>query len=137
MTKTSEELNPQTLEERIITKAMEDPAYKQRLISNAKAVVEEELGDKLGENITIEVLQQSAKNLYLLLPADIDEMIRDGLISQEELEVVAGGRSIIRSTSIDFKQTSRNLKNIEAGLKSAVAIVSTVVLSRRATTPPK
>ncbi|MBD2387095.1 NHLP leader peptide family RiPP precursor [Cylindrospermum sp. FACHB-282] len=91
MTTNSEELTPQTLEERIIAKAIEDPAYKQRLLSDAKAVLQEELGASLSDDLTVQVLQQSPKHLYLLLPMDIDELVRNGTLSETELEAVAGG----------------------------------------------
>ncbi|MBD2207949.1 NHLP leader peptide family natural product precursor [Calothrix sp. FACHB-1219] len=94
MTTNSEPLTPESLQEHIIAKAMEDPAYKQRLLSNAKEVLEEELGVELPEGLSIEVLQQSSKQLYLVLPIDIDELVRDGIISQSELEAVAGGRIV-------------------------------------------
>ncbi|WP_199328142.1 NHLP leader peptide family RiPP precursor [Cylindrospermum sp. FACHB-282] len=86
-----EELNSQTLEEKIIAKAIEDPAYKQRLLSDAKAVLQEELGASLPDDLTVQVLQQSPKHLYLLLPTDIDELVRNGTLSETELEAVAGG----------------------------------------------
>ncbi|MBD2299666.1 NHLP leader peptide family natural product precursor [Nostoc sp. FACHB-87] len=90
MTTNSEGLSPESLQELIIAKAIEDPAYKQRLLSDARAVLAEELGADLPENLSVEVLQQSPKQLYLVLPIDIDELVRDGIISQPELEAVAG-----------------------------------------------
>ncbi|MBD2299668.1 NHLP leader peptide family natural product precursor [Nostoc sp. FACHB-87] len=143
MTTNSEEFNPTTLEDRIIAKAMEDSAYKQRLLSDAKAVVEEELGEKLGDDVTIQVLQQSANHLYLVLPIDIDQLVREGIISQEELEAVAGGGVVSRlSAKISIHPgnvngQTRNFKNIEASLKSAVAALTLGVLSQRHTTRPK
>ncbi|UKO95906.1 NHLP leader peptide family RiPP precursor [Nostoc sp. UHCC 0870] len=91
MTINSEEFDTETLEERMIAKAIEHHAYKQRLLSNAKAVLEEELGAELPEDVSVEVLQQSSKQLYLVLPIDIDEIVRDGILSHEELETIAGG----------------------------------------------
>ncbi|MBD2387093.1 NHLP leader peptide family RiPP precursor [Cylindrospermum sp. FACHB-282] len=91
MTTNSEELTPQTLEERIIAKAIEDPAYKQRLLSDAKAVLQEELDASLPDDLTVQVLQQSPKHLYLLLPMDIDELVRNSTLFEAELEAVAGG----------------------------------------------
>ncbi|MBD2387092.1 NHLP leader peptide family RiPP precursor [Cylindrospermum sp. FACHB-282] len=86
-----EVFQPQKLEEKIIAKAMEDPTYKQCLISNPKAVIEKELGEKLADDLIIEVIQQSPKHLYLLLPAEIDELVAAGIISESELNSVAGG----------------------------------------------
>lgn len=83
--------NFEDLQEQIISKAIEDPAYKQRLLNDGKAVLEEELGAELPADMSVQVLQQSPKELYLLLPIDIDELVRDGIVSESELEAVAGG----------------------------------------------
>ncbi|KYC43075.1 hypothetical protein WA1_13315 [Scytonema hofmannii PCC 7110] len=128
MTTNFEEFNSQTLEERIIVKAIEDPNYKQRLLSDAKAVVEEELGDKLGEDVTIQVLQQSAKHLYLLLPVDIDDMIREGLITQEELEAVAGGsaRLIKVTKALHNSVNAKSKSDVSQGVSGVVATVTSL-----------
>ncbi|MCF4965706.1 NHLP leader peptide family RiPP precursor [Nostoc sp. CMAA1605] len=90
MATNSKPSTPESWQDHIIAKAIEDPAYKQRLLSDAKAVLAEELGTELPEDLSIEVLQQSSKQLYLVLPVDIDELVHDGIISQSELEAVAG-----------------------------------------------
>lgn len=91
MTTNFEEFNVEEFKNSLIAKAIEDPTYKQRLLSDAKAVVEEELGTSLPGNLTIQAVQQSPKKLYLLLPIEIDDEVRDGVLSDEELEAVAGG----------------------------------------------
>ncbi|KYC43073.1 hypothetical protein WA1_13305 [Scytonema hofmannii PCC 7110] len=113
MTTNSEALNPQDLQERIIAKAIEDPAYKQRLLSNPKALLSEELGAELPEDLTVQVLQQSPKHLYLLLPIDIDELIRDGVLSESELEAVAGGVLFTVVTIYTVKQAPKISKAIK------------------------
>jgi hypothetical protein len=90
MATNSEPLTPESLQEHIIAKAIEDPSYKQRLLSDTRAVLAEELGTELPEDVSVEVLQQSSKQLYLVLPVDIDELVHEGIISQSELEAVAG-----------------------------------------------
>ncbi|MCF4965704.1 NHLP leader peptide family RiPP precursor [Nostoc sp. CMAA1605] len=91
MTINSESSNTESLEERMVAKAVENSAYRQRLLSNPKAVLEEELGSELPQDVSFEVLQQSPQQIYLVLPIDIDEIIRDGMLSHEELETIAGG----------------------------------------------
>ncbi|MCF4965709.1 NHLP leader peptide family RiPP precursor [Nostoc sp. CMAA1605] len=81
-----QEFDIEEFKNKLITKAMEDSEYKQRLLTNAKAVVEEELGTSLPSDLSIQAVQQTPKQLYLLLPPEIDETISD-----EELEAVAGG----------------------------------------------
>ncbi|MEH1875140.1 NHLP leader peptide family RiPP precursor [Nostoc sp.] len=94
MTKNSQAFNPQEFEKRIIDKAQTDATYKQRLLSNAKAVFEEELGQKLPADLEVQALQQSMKKLYLLLPMQVDELARNQVLSEEELEAVAGGGAL-------------------------------------------
>jgi len=119
MATNSEALNPEYFQERIIAKAIEDPAYKQRLLNDAKAVLEEELGAELPEDLSVQVLQQSPKQLYLLLPFDIDELVRDGIISELELEAVAGGSifSLIAKTAAQASVFASIQYSIEYSLK--------------------
>ncbi|MCF4965707.1 NHLP leader peptide family RiPP precursor [Nostoc sp. CMAA1605] len=81
-----QEFDIEEFKNKLIAKAMEDSVYKQRLLTNAKAVVEEELGTSLPSDLNIQVVQQSPKQLYLLLPPEEDEEL-----SEQELEAVAGG----------------------------------------------
>ncbi|ODH02061.1 hypothetical protein A4S05_02655 [Nostoc sp. KVJ20] len=91
MTANSEEFNVEEFKNSLISKAIEDPTYKERLLSDTKAVVEEELGTNLPEDLTIQAVQQSQKRLYLLLPVKIDDEVHDEILSDEELDAVAGG----------------------------------------------
>lgn len=91
MTTNSQSSSPEELKNRIITKAQADATYKQRLLSNAKAVFEEEIGEKLPADLEIQVLQQSMKKIYLMLPVELDELVRSQILSEEQLEAVAGG----------------------------------------------
>ncbi len=85
-------INPQeSIEVRILDRAKEDPEFKQRLLTNAKDVFEQELGQKLPESLEIEALQQSPQKLYVLLPMNRDEVAPE--LSEEELEAVSGGSS--------------------------------------------
>ncbi|MBO3458670.1 NHLP leader peptide family RiPP precursor [Aetokthonos hydrillicola Thurmond2011] len=83
----------QEIEQCIKNKASIDPAYKQRLLNNPKAVISEELGQQLPPDLTIQVLQQTPNHLYLLLP--YQELIQDELaedeLTEDELASVIGG----------------------------------------------
>ncbi|MBD2299665.1 NHLP leader peptide family natural product precursor [Nostoc sp. FACHB-87] len=106
----SETINALEIQERIIAKAMEDSAYKQRLLNNPKAVLQEELGEQLPANLTIEVLQQTPKELYLVLPVDIDQFVDDEAIAEEELEAVAGGfifTAVVAASPYAVKQSPK------------------------------
>ncbi|KYC43074.1 hypothetical protein WA1_13310 [Scytonema hofmannii PCC 7110] len=124
MTTNSEALNSQDLQERIIAKAIENPAYKQRLLSDAKAVLEEELDIELPADLSVQVLQQSPKQLYLLLPFDIDELVREGILSESELEAVAGGGvlSLVANTAAQVSIFTSIQYSIEYSLRKTAQL---------------
>lgn len=79
-------------EQKLIERAWEDEAFKQKLLSNPKAVFEEESGEELPKSLEIEVLQESANKVYLVLPNNPASAIEtEGELSEEALESVAGG----------------------------------------------
>jgi hypothetical protein len=82
--------NPENLENKIITKARENPQFKQQLLTNPKQVFEQELGQQLPNDFEVEVLQQTPHKFYLVLPMSIDELAQ-AYLSEEELEAVSGG----------------------------------------------
>jgi hypothetical protein len=82
--------NLENLENKIITKARENPQFKQQLLTNPKQVFEQELGQQLPNDIEVEVLQQTPHKLYIVLPMSIDELAQ-AYLSEEELEAVSGG----------------------------------------------
>ncbi len=85
------EQTPQTLEARIITRALQDESFKQQLLSGsvgAKAAIEQEIGQKLPEGLQIKVIEETANASYIVLPKMPSG---DQELSEEELETVAGG----------------------------------------------
>lgn len=81
---------PTETRSRIINKAMQDQAFKRELMSNPKAVIARESGQKWPDSVDIEVLEQTPNKLYFLLPLDVSTASQ-GELSEEQLEAVAGG----------------------------------------------
>ena len=84
------ELIPETLETRVVTRALQDALFKQQLLSGeiaAKAAIEQEISEKLPQDLQIKVLEETANVSYIVLPeiASTEEM------SEKELEAIAGG----------------------------------------------
>ncbi|GAA6615663.1 NHLP leader peptide family RiPP precursor [Scytonema sp. NUACC26] len=75
-------------EMKLIAKAWTDEAFRQQLLSNPKAVVEQEFGSALPEGINVEIIQEPANTLYMVLPAKVES---NEELNEEELEVVTGG----------------------------------------------
>lgn len=78
-------------ERQLIQRALEDENFKQELLSNPKAVFAKESGEQLPKDLEIQVLQETANKVYLVLPTNPDSATTEGELSDEALEAVAGG----------------------------------------------
>lgn len=74
----------------VIAKAWQDANFKKQLMANPKGVLEKEFGIKFPANLQIEVREESASKLYLVLPPKPSS----GELSEDQLEGVAGGACI-------------------------------------------
>ncbi len=79
-------------EQKLIQQAWENEAFKQELLSNPKAVFARESGQELPTNLEVEVIEETANKVYLVLPTNPAPDITKEL-SEEALEAVAGGVS--------------------------------------------
>ena len=87
-------INPGTghardLEARVIAQAVQDPAYRARLLADPKAVFAD-LGLSVPPEVRIQALQETAEQYYLVLPAVADRP-HGGSLSDAQLEAIAGG----------------------------------------------
>jgi Nitrile hydratase, alpha chain len=76
------------IEERLIAKAWQDPAFKQELISSPKDTIAKE-GISLPNTIEVRVVEENANTLYFVIPAQPNSTEE---LSEAELEAIAGGR---------------------------------------------
>jgi hypothetical protein len=53
----------------IVTRAWEDPAFKQELLNNPKAVLAE-AGVEVPDNVDLKILEETPNNLYLIVPKE-------------------------------------------------------------------
>jgi hypothetical protein len=79
------------MERRIIEKSLEDESFRQRLLADPKATVEQELGTRLPEGVRVEAVEETAETIYLVLPSASSPVGEGGELSDQELEAVAGG----------------------------------------------
>lgn len=56
----------------LITRAWDDPAFKQKLLSQPKETIEQELGITLPDDIEIFIHEQTPTALHLILPMKPD-----------------------------------------------------------------
>jgi hypothetical protein len=78
-------------ERRIIQRSLEDDSFRQRLLEDPKAAMEQELGTRLPEDVRVVAVEESPDTVYLVLPPSQAGGER-GALSDQELETVAGGQ---------------------------------------------
>jgi hypothetical protein len=78
------------MERRIVQRSIEDDAFRQRLLEDPKAAVEQELGSQLPEEVRVVTVEETPDTIYLVLPST-SAVGEGGELSDQELEAVAGG----------------------------------------------
>lgn len=82
----------QEMERRIVQKSLEDEGFRQKLLNDPKAAVEEELGAPLPEGVEIRAVEETADTVFLVLPPSGSSAGGDNEeISDQDLDAVAGG----------------------------------------------
>jgi hypothetical protein len=79
------------MERRLIERSLEDDAFKQRLLGDPMASVEDELGTRLPEEVRVVTVEETADTVCLMLPLRSIHSQKAGELSDRELETVAGG----------------------------------------------
>lgn len=75
-----------SLQEKLVKKAWEDSAFKNELLSNPKAAIQNELEIVIPENIEIRVVEETTSTFYIVLPAapvDIEDTEDTGEIEPQ------------------------------------------------------
>ncbi len=78
------------MEQRIIQRSLEDDAFRQRLLEDPKAAIEQELGTRLPAGVEIRAVEETPDTVHLVLPGRPTD-VEPGELSDRELESVAGG----------------------------------------------
>ena len=78
------------MERRIVQRSIEDEAFRQRLLADPQAALEEELGARLPKEVEVRAVEETADTIYLVLP-NASPAGEGGELSDQELEAVAGG----------------------------------------------
>ena len=86
--------NQNNWQEQITAKAMKDEAFRQQLLSNPKMTLERELGIGLPADVNVEVLENTATTLHLVLPMKAQESTMHEL-SDADLETAMGGVGMV------------------------------------------
>ena len=81
-------MSKETVQEQIIARAMKDPAFRQALLDNPRAVLAAQYHVHLAEDVTIRVLEEPPNTFTLVIPAREEALLE---LSDAELEAVSGG----------------------------------------------
>ena len=79
------------MERRLVQRSLQDDAFRQRLIEDPKAAVEDEIGTRLPEEVRVVAVEETAQTIYLVLPSSSPLGEGGEELSDRELEAVAGG----------------------------------------------
>lgn len=90
----------QDIQQELVLKALKDEAYRQRLKANPKVALEEAIGQSLPADVNVTVVEESASNLYLVLPPPLPATME---LSDDQLDAAAGGSGITISIRDDSK----------------------------------
>jgi hypothetical protein len=77
------------MERRLVQRSLQDDAFRQRLLSDPKAAVEDELGTRLPEEVRVVAVEEATDTVYLVLP-NVSAAGGTGELSDRELASVAG-----------------------------------------------
>jgi hypothetical protein len=79
------------MERRIVQRSIEDDAFRQQLLADPKAAVEQELGTRLPEGVRVVAVEETQDTIYLVLPSTSMAGAEGGELADPALESVAGG----------------------------------------------
>ena len=92
------------VESTLVQRSLEDESFRQRLLADPKATVEQELGSGLPEEVEVRVVEESPQSIYLVLPS-ASPLGEGGELSDHQLEVVAGGGWTSTGCAVDPRDT--------------------------------
>jgi hypothetical protein len=78
------------MERRLLERSLQDDSFRQRLLEDPRATMEQELGVRLPADVQVIVVEETANTIYLVLPSASPLGEREEL-SERELDAVAGG----------------------------------------------
>jgi hypothetical protein len=78
------------MERRLIERSLEDDAFRQRLLEDPRATMEQVLGVRLPADVQVMAVEETADTIYLVLPSA--SRVGEGEeLSERDLGAVAGG----------------------------------------------
>ena len=95
------------IERQVIAQALVDPAFRDRLMADPKAVMAEK-GLEIPADIQINVVKETSSTYYLVLPALELPQSGPGSLTDAQLEAVAGGSPMNDCNELGGERNSKN-----------------------------
>ena len=86
------------IERRLVERSLADESFRERLLSEPEATIEQELGTRLPEGVQVRAVEETKDTIYLVLPPTSQAGQPDEELSDRELESVAGGGTWVDPT---------------------------------------
>lgn len=95
-----------SIETSIIERAWKDAEFKAQLVEDPKAALRA-MGETVPDFLNIKVVEETGNTRYFVLPQDPNSLMESELLSDEELDAVAGGWCSVALCSGQKTQVSR------------------------------
>jgi hypothetical protein len=70
----------------VVARAMKDAAFRDRLVKNPKAAIEQETGTRLPANVEIRVLEETERKVHVVLPPAGDQDVLQRIVSRATID---------------------------------------------------
>lgn len=91
----------------IVAKAMRDPAFRQRLLSDPKATLQAEFGVPVSSEVTIHIHQETPNDIHIVIPGEAPGGVSE--LSDADLELAVGGMMPRTNTCTCGSSTNQTL----------------------------
>ncbi len=91
--------NRREVARQLLHKAWTDEEFRQALMSNPKAVIEKEFGERVPDDVTINVVQDDHKNMTFVIPPNPNAMVIDEADAGPGALLICSAKSCCGETS--------------------------------------
>jgi hypothetical protein len=108
------------MEAALIRRCSEEPEFRAKVLANPKSMLEEALGQKLPENVSIFIHEEDLHTLHFSVPPTRENLEKE--LTDEQLEQVAGGTltSLVAASVMTFV----GLIGASAAVSASVAVTA-------------
>jgi len=111
------------MEAALIRKCSEEPEFRAEVLADPKRMLEEALGQKLPEKVSVFIHEEDLHTLHFSVPPSRESLQAE--LSDEQLEQVAGGTELIGLTALAIVTLSALTSAAVSGM-SVVSVVATM-----------